>query len=106
MPNNKLGLRFWQQIDRTDPGGQFNERGESYQTTICYHNDEQRQIAEKAKRALEASGKFNQPIVTPIPPAKPFYPAEEEHQNYYKKQPFHYRLYKKGSGREDRKSVV
>lgn len=101
MPYKKLVETFWQQIDPTDSGGQFNDRGESYQTAIFYHNDEQRQIAEKSKRALEASGKFNQPIVTPILPAKPFYPAEEEHQNYYKKQPFHYRLYKKGSGRED-----
>src|SRR5699024_7319625 len=92
---------FWQQIDPTDAGGQFNDRGESYQTAIFYHNDEQKQIAEQSRQMLAESGKFSKPIVTEILPAKPFYPAEEEHQDYYKKQPFHYRLYKKGSGREE-----
>lgn len=101
MPYKKLVETFWQQIDPTDPGGQFNDRGESYQTAIFYHNEEQKQIAEQSKRDLEASGKFSKPIVTKILPAKPFYPAEEDHQDYYKKQSFHYRLYKKGSGRED-----
>ncbi|WP_010650587.1 peptide-methionine (S)-S-oxide reductase MsrA [Oceanobacillus massiliensis] len=101
MPYEQLVSTFWQQIDPTDPGGQFNDRGESYQTAIFYHDDQQRQIAEKLKQELEASGKFSKPIVTPILPAKPFYPAEENHQDYYKKQSFHYRLYKKGSGRED-----
>lgn len=92
---------FWQQIDPTDPGGQFNDRGNSYQTAIFYHDEEQQQIAEQSKHDLEASGKFSKSIVTKILPAKEFYPAEEEHQDYYKKQSFHYRLYKKGSGRED-----
>ncbi|HLR75035.1 MAG TPA: peptide-methionine (R)-S-oxide reductase MsrB [Virgibacillus sp.] len=101
MPYENLVNIFWQQINPTDAGGQFNDRGESYQTAIFYHNDEQRKIAEQSKEALEASGKFSEPIVTKIIPAQTFYPAENEHQNYYKKQPFHYRLYKKGSGRED-----
>ncbi|SDL68615.1 peptide-methionine (R)-S-oxide reductase MsrB [Sediminibacillus halophilus] len=92
---------FWQQIDPTDPGGQFNDRGESYQTAIFYHNEEQRQSAEKSKQKLEESGKFSDPIVTKILPAAPFYEAEEKHQDYYKKQSFHYKLYKKGSGRQD-----
>lgn len=101
MPYEKLVETFWQQIDPTDPGGQFNDRGESYQTAIFYHNEEQKNIAEASKQKLEASGKFSKPIATKILPAKPFYVAEEEHQDYYKKQSFHYRLYKKGSGRED-----
>ncbi len=101
MPYKKLVETFWQQIDPTDPHGQFNDRGESYQTAIFYHNPQQKQIAEQSKQDLENSGKFSKPIVTEILPAKPFYPAEEEHQDYYKKQSFHYRLYKKGSGRED-----
>ncbi|MGX4669387.1 peptide-methionine (R)-S-oxide reductase MsrB [Cerasibacillus sp. JNUCC 74] len=101
MPYQKLLDTFWQQIDPTDPNGQFNDRGESYHTAIFYHNEQQRQQAEASKQALEASGKFSKPIVTKILPAKPFYPAEEQHQEYYKKQSFHYRLYKKGSGRED-----
>ncbi|UOQ85824.1 peptide-methionine (R)-S-oxide reductase MsrB [Gracilibacillus salinarum] len=97
----KLLELFWQQIDPTDPGGQFNDRGESYKTAIYYTNEKQKELAEQSKQALEASGKFNQPIVTDILPAKPFYPAEEKHQDYYKKQNFHYQLYKKGSGRAD-----
>lgn len=101
MPYQKLLDTFWQQINPTDPNGQFNDRGESYQTAIFYHNEQQRQQAEASKQALEASGKFSKPVVTKILPAKPFYPAEEQHQEYYKKQSFHYRLYKKGSGRED-----
>lgn len=101
MPYEQLVETFWQQIDPTDPGGQFNDRGESYQTAIFYHNEEQRKIAEASKQALEASGRFSNPIVTPILPAMPFYEAEEEHQYYYKKQAFHYKLYKKGSGREE-----
>jgi peptide methionine sulfoxide reductase msrA/msrB len=101
MPYEQLVETFWQQIDPTDPGGQFNDRGESYKTAIFYHNETQREIAEASKRELEESRKFSKPIVTEILPAKTFYQAEEEHQDYYKKQSFHYRLYKKGSGRED-----
>mgnify|MGYP001419223311 FL=1 len=91
---------FWQQIDPTDDGGQFHDRGDSYKTAIFYHNEEQKKIAEASKEELAKSGKFKKPIVTPILPAKPFYRAEEEHQYFYKKNPFHYRTYKKGSGRE------
>ncbi len=101
MSFEQLVETFWQQIDPTDAGGQFNDRGESYQTVIFYHNEQQRQIAEASKQKLNNSGKFNQPIATKILPATPFYEAEEKHQDYYKKQSFHYRLYKKGSGRED-----
>src|SRR5699024_3242787 len=72
---------FWQQIDPTDAGGQFHDRGTSYQTAIFYVNEQQKEIAEKTKAELEASGKFKKPIVTPILPAKPFYKAEEEHQH-------------------------
>ncbi|WP_156914144.1 peptide-methionine (S)-S-oxide reductase MsrA [Paucisalibacillus globulus] len=101
MTYEQLLDTFWQQIDPTDPGGQFNDRGESYQTAIFYHTEEQKQKAEKSKQALAESGKFSKPIVTKILPAMPFYEAEESHQDYYKKQSFHYRLYKKGSGRQD-----
>lgn len=101
MPFEKIVDTFWQQIDPTDSGGQFNDRGESYKTAIFYHNEKQKEIAEKSKEALEASGKFTKPIVTEILPSKRFYPAEEAHQYYYKKNAFHYRSYKKGSGRED-----
>lgn len=76
---------YWKLIDPTDPGGQFHDRGESYQTAIFYHNEDQRKIAEESKRQLEESGKFHKPIVVKILPAKPFYPAEEYHQDFYKK---------------------
>ncbi len=101
FPYESLVKLFWQQIDPTDPGGQFNDRGQSYQTAIFYHNQTQKQIAEQSKQALDNSGKFNKPIVTEILPAKVFYPAEEAHQDYYKTNSFHYQLYKKGSGRAD-----
>lgn len=101
FPYKKLLQTYWQQIDPTDPGGQFHDRGQSYQTAIFYHNEEQKELAEESKQELEESGKFNKPIATEIRPASTFYPAEEKHQDYYKKQSFHYRLYKKGSGRED-----
>ena len=92
---------FWQQIDPTDPGGQFNDRGHSYKTAIFYHDEEQKQLAEESKEQLQASRKFSMPIVTEILPADTFYPAEEYHQDYYKKNPLHYQMYRKGSGRQD-----
>ena len=95
---------FWRQIDPTDSGGQFFDRGESYETAIYYHTEEQRIMAEKSKEALDASGKFDEPIATDILPAKPFYKAEEGHQNYYMKNPTHYNRYAIGSGRERFKS--
>ncbi len=95
----KLLELFWQQIDPTDAGGQFNDRGLSYRTAIFYHNEEQKQLAEASKVELAASGRFQKPIVTEILPASPFYQAEEKHQGYYKKNAFHYNMYKEGSGR-------
>ncbi|MDQ0492158.1 peptide-methionine (S)-S-oxide reductase MsrA [Paenibacillus brasilensis] len=97
----KLLELFWQQIDPTDEGGQFHDRGSSYQTAIFYHNEEQRIKAEASKEALAQSGRFNKPIATPILPAAAFYEAEEYHQDYHKKNPAHYKRYRKGSGRED-----
>lgn len=91
---------FWRQIDPTDRGGQFFDRGESYQTAIFYHSEEQHREAEKSKLELEQSGKFTKSIATDILPAKPFYLAEEGHQDYYKKNPEHYTRYSVGSGRE------
>lgn len=91
---------FWQQIDPTDAGGQFYDRGTSYQTAIFYHNEKQKQIAENSKLQLEQSGTFSAPIATKILPVKSFYPAEDYHQNYYKKNPLHYERYQLGSGRK------
>jgi peptide methionine sulfoxide reductase msrA/msrB len=92
---------YWRQIDPTDPGGQFVDRGEPYHTVIFYHSEEQKQKAEASKKALEESGRFDKPVVTKIIPAGAFYPAEEYHQDFYKKNPSHYRYYRLGSGRDD-----
>lgn len=100
VPYEELVTLFWQQIDPTDAGGQFHDRGSSYETAIFYTNEQQKEIAEQSKAKLEESGKFKKPIVTPIMLAEPFYKAEEEHQYYYKKNQFHYKTYKKGSGRQ------
>lgn len=100
FPYEELVTLFWQQIDPTDDGGQFHDRGDSYRTAIFYHNETQKKIAEESKQTLIDSKKFQKPIVTPIIPAKTFYPAEEEHQYFYKRNMFHYKTYKRGSGRE------
>jgi peptide-methionine (S)-S-oxide reductase len=78
---------YWQQTDPTDAFGQFEDRGDNYRPAIFYFNEEQRKKAEASKEALQASGRFTDPIVTTIEPAQPFYLAEEEHQEYYKKNP-------------------
>lgn len=91
---------FWQQIDPTDSGGQFYDRGDSYRTAIFYHNEEQRREAEKSKKELEESGIFDRPIATRIVPAGPFYEAEEGHQDYHKKNAMHYSMYREASGRD------
>ncbi|PYF04698.1 peptide-methionine (S)-S-oxide reductase MsrA [Ureibacillus chungkukjangi] len=95
----KLVELYWTLIDPTDAGGQFYDRGESYTTAIFYHNDEQKRIAEESKARLEQSGKFKKPISVKILPAKPFYAAEDYHQQYYRKNPMHYERYQIGSGR-------
>ena len=98
-PYEKLVRLYFTLIDPTDAGGQFYDRGESYTTAIFYHNDEQKEIAERVKAELYASGKFKQPIAVKIREAKPFYVAEDYHQYYYKKNPAHYNRYSVGSGR-------
>ncbi len=92
---------FWENIDPTDPGGQFADRGTSYKTAIFYMNDEQKSEALNSKDNLTESKKFDDPIATQILEAKEFYPAELNHQSYYKKNPTHYERYKVGSGRAD-----
>lgn len=99
-PYSKLLELFWQQIDPTDAGGQFYDRGRSYQTAIFYHSEEQRIQAVESKKELAESGRFSKSIVTEIIPAKDFYPAETYHQGFYRKNPERYNAYQKGSGRE------
>jgi peptide methionine sulfoxide reductase msrA/msrB len=92
---------FWRQIDPTDDGGQFNDRGLSYRTAIFYHDEEQKRLAEVSRDALEKEKRFPKPIVTKILPISEFYKAEAEHQNFYKTNAEHYEKYSKGSGRLD-----
>jgi peptide methionine sulfoxide reductase msrA/msrB len=91
---------FWGQIDPTDSGGQFADRGSQYQTAIFYHNEEQRVLAEKSKVELEKSKRFGKPIVTKVLPFTTFFKAEEYHQDYHNKKAVQYQFYKKASGRE------
>ena len=91
---------FWRNVNPTDPGGQFVDRGSQYRTAIFYHDAEQQRLAEASKAALAASGQFLAPIVTPILPAGPFYPAEEYHQDFYEKNPVRYKFYRYNSGRD------
>jgi len=91
---------FWRHIDPTDPGGQFVDRGLQYRSALFYHNEEQRQAAEKSKEALNRSGTFAKPIVTEILPLQKFYAAEDYHQDYYKNHSLKYQYYRHGSGRD------
>ncbi len=91
---------FWRHVDPTDPGGQFVDRGSQYRTVIFYQNEEQKRLAEESKRELEKSGHFGKPIVTEITNLTKFYPAEDYHQNYYKKNPLRYKFYRANSGRD------
>ena len=93
----KLLEVYWDNIDPTDQGGQFADRGTQYRTAIFYTSDVQRVAAENSKKTIEA--KLKQPVFTEITAASTFYPAEEYHQDYYKKNPVRYNAYKYGSGR-------
>lgn len=83
---------YWEQTDPTDAFGQFQDRGDNYRPVIYYFNESQKEIAESSKRRLQASGRFDDPIVTTIEPAQTFYVAESYHQNFYKKDPLRYKL--------------
>ncbi len=91
---------YWRQIDPTDAGGQFADRGSQYRPAIFFTSEEQRAIAEDSKKRLARSGVFRKPIVVSIVEAGPFYDAEEYHQDFYKKDPVRYKSYRRGSGRE------
>ncbi len=91
---------FWHHIDPTDPDGQFADRGPQYRTAIFYHDDDQKRIAEHSKEELQRSNKFTKPVVTSILKFSQFYEAEFYHQDYHKKSPVRYKLYRMGSGRD------
>ena len=91
---------FWRNINPTDNNGQFVDRGPQYRTGIFYMNEKQQIIAEKSKEKLKKSGRFKKVIVTPVVEASPFYPAEEYHQDFFKKNYTRYKIYRTGSGRD------
>jgi len=90
---------FWHNINPTQADGQFHDIGLSYQAAIYFANDEEKKMAEVSKEKLAKSSRFDKPIVTEILPRKPFYPAEEDHQKYYQKNPEAFEAYHVGSGR-------
>ncbi|MGD6802371.1 peptide-methionine (R)-S-oxide reductase MsrB [Rossellomorea vietnamensis] len=101
FPYEDLLKLYWQQIDPTDDEGQFSDRGSAYTTAIYYHNEQQKGAAEKSKRDLQESGKFQKSIATEILPAQAFFHAEDYHQDFYKRNNFRYELYRRGSGRQE-----
>ena len=101
FPYEQLLDIFWQQIDPTDNEGQFQDRGTQYRPAIFVHNEKQRELAEQSKRDLDASGRFQKPVITEILDAVAFYPAEDYHQDFYKKNPEHYKEDRAVSGRDE-----
>lgn len=93
---------YWRNVDPLDKGGQFCDRGDSYRPGIFYHNEEQHRLALESKAAIDRSGRFDKPIVVEITPATEFTPAEDYHQNYYKRHPIQYTIYRHGCGRDAR----
>lgn len=91
---------FWRQVNPTDNGGQFVDRGAHYRTSIFYHNEQQKQLALESKKTLAASGRYDGPILTEVRAFENFYPAEDYHQNYYQKNPLRYKYYRYRSGRD------
>jgi peptide-methionine (S)-S-oxide reductase len=98
----KLLEVFWRNVDPTVKDRQFCDVGSQYRTAIFYHSAEQKRLAEASKAALEKSKPFKQPIVTPVEQAGDFWPAEEYHQDFYKKNPVRYKYYRTGCGRDAR----
>lgn len=92
---------YFMSIDPTDAGGQFHDRGRSYETAVFYFDENQKNTVEKYINTLNESGRFKEPVAVKVLKAEKFYPAEEYHQDYHRKNPFRYKTYYKGSGRED-----
>ncbi len=93
---------FWKNVDPLTPNAQFCDHGSQYRSAIFVQNEEERRLAEESKRAIEDSRRFKEPVVTQIVSAAPFYPAEEYHQDFYKKNPIRYKFYKYNCGRTQR----
>jgi peptide-methionine (S)-S-oxide reductase len=100
----KLLEVFWHNVDPMDAGGQFCDRGSQYRSSIFFHDEQQRKLAQQSKEVLEKEG--IQPIATELVAASNFYPAEEYHQNYYQTTPRRYQFYRFACGRDQRLSNV
>lgn len=98
----KLLEIFWHNIDPEDGNGQFCDKGNQYRAGIFYHNEDQKRLAEQSKILLEKNKKFTGPVMTFIAAAKEFYPAEDYHQHYYRKNPLTYKFYRFTCGRDKR----
>ena len=95
---------FWHNVDPTDDGGQFCDRGSQYRSAVFVRNERQRELAEASKREIEPGGSLG--VATKILPATTFWPAEDYHQDYYQKNPVRYRFYKFNCGRKARLEEV
>ncbi len=97
---------FWRNVDPFQKDAQFCDHGSQYRSAIFYRGDEQKKAAVASLRKLEEQPRFKGKIVTEIVPATKFYPAEEYHQDYYKKNPVHYKMYRLGCGRDARLKAI
>ena len=102
----KLLDAFWHNVDPLTPNAQFCDHGSQYRSAIFYSTEEEKRLAEESKSAIEQAKKFPAPIVTQLTAASTFYPAEDYHQDYYKKNPLRYKYYKYGCGRANRLEVL
>jgi peptide-methionine (S)-S-oxide reductase len=98
----KLLDAFWHNVDPVTPNAQFCDHGSQYRSVIFFQTDEEKRASDTSKQAIEQSKRFTEPIVTQIVPASQFYPAEEYHQDFYKKNPIRYKFYKYNCGRAQR----
>jgi len=98
----KLLDAFWLNVDPITPNAQFCDHGSQYRSAIFFQTDEEKRTSETSKQAIEQSSRFKEPIVTQIVTASQFYPAEEYHQDFYKKNPIRYKFYKYNCGRAQR----
>jgi len=93
---------FWKNVDPLTPNAQFCDHGTQYRSVVFYGNEEEKRLTEASKQAIEQSKKFTEPIVTQLVMASTFYPAEDYHQDFYKKNPIRYKFYKTSCGRVNR----
>jgi peptide-methionine (S)-S-oxide reductase len=98
----KLLDAFWHNVDPVTPNAQFCDHGSQYRSAIFFQTDEEKRASDASKQAIEQSKRIKEPIVTQIVMASQFYPAEEYHQDFYKKNPVRYKFYKYNCGRAKR----